>query len=87
MIAAHENFSQLSRSIGYFVRTRAIAHDVTQIQHQVVSRSTRQAGIKGFEIRVNVAKKKYAHESPDKPLIIVPEGAREQQSARFVVSR
>jgi hypothetical protein len=38
-----------------FVRTRSVADDITQIDGYVISGRGRQAGLKSFEIAVNVA--------------------------------
>ena len=70
VIAAHENFSQLARAVGHFIRAGAVADDVAEIHDHVERRRGRESGVESFEIGVNVAEKQYAHESPDKLPII-----------------
>ena len=75
VIAADEDFAKTTRTVGYFVRTRPVPYDVPQIRHQIERWSSGQRGFQGFQIGMNVAKQKYAHESPNKLPIIDLESA------------
>ena len=74
VIAADEDFAQTTRAVGYFVRARAVTHNVPQIRYQIERWGSGQRGFQSFQIGMNVAKQKYAHESPDKLPIIDLEG-------------
>ena len=75
VIAADEDFAKTTSAVCYFVRTRAVTYNIAQIRHQIERWSSGQRGFQCFQIGMNVAKQKYAHESPDKLPIIDPEGA------------
>src|SRR5216683_727147 len=75
VIAADEDFAQTTTAVCYVVRTRAVTYNVPQIHHQVERWSRGQGGFQCFQIGMNVAEQKYAHESPDKLPIIDLESA------------
>lgn len=75
VIAADEDFAKTTRVVCYFVRTRPVTYNVPQIRYQIERRSSGQRGFQCFQIGMNVAKQKYAHESPDKLPIIDLESA------------
>lgn len=65
MIAADENIAEFAGAIDYLVGAGAVTHKIAEVGDEVIGRSRTQAGLESFEIRVNVAEKKYAHSTPD----------------------
>ena len=65
MIATHKNIAEFARAIDYLVGAGAVTHKIAEVVDEVIGRGRTQAGLKSFEIRVNVAEKKYAHSTPD----------------------
>ena len=55
VIAADEELPQSARAFNDFVWTRPIANNIAQIKDHIVGGSGREAGIKSFEIAMNVA--------------------------------
>src|SRR5260370_4894043 len=75
VVAAEEDFAKTTRAVCHFVRTRAVTYNVSQICYQIERWSSGQRGFQCFQIGMNVAKQKYAHESPDKlPIIDLESG-------------
>ena len=56
VIAAYEDLSEDTDAIDDFVGACAVADDVTEVGYSVVSGSRCEAGFKGIEISVNIAK-------------------------------
>ena len=61
MIAAHKELSQPARAFDDFIGAGAVADDVAEIDHHVVSGGRRQARFQSFEIAMNIAYQKNAH--------------------------
>lgn len=70
VIAAYEDFPQVTRTGGHFIGTGAVADDVSEVYHRVERGGGGEAGFESFEICVDVAQQQYSQGSPDKLPII-----------------
>ena len=55
VISANENLANLAALLDDLVRARTITDDVAQIDDNVVGRRSREAGLKSFQVAMNIA--------------------------------
>jgi hypothetical protein len=65
MIAADEDVAQTAGALDHLVGRCSVADYVAEVGDEIVGRSCGQAGFEGFEVGVNVAKKKDSQSTPD----------------------
>jgi hypothetical protein len=70
VIASNEEFPQSAALVYYLVRAGAIAYDIAEVDHTVVGRRNREAGLQGLQIGVDVTEYQNTHRSPGKVAII-----------------
>ena len=65
VVAANDDSSQLTHAFGHFVRTGAVANNVTQVDRRISRGSGGKARLQSFHVTVNVAEQQYAQSSPE----------------------
>ena len=60
MIAANENFTEVTGAFDNFVGRGSVADEVAEVGDEIEGRSRGEASLQGFEVSVNVAKQQYA---------------------------
>jgi len=61
VVAANENLTQSAATGNHFIRIRAVADRIPQVDDQVVSRRGSEASLERFQVAMNVAEEKDAH--------------------------
>ena len=64
MVAANKNRAKLAYAFRHFIGIGAIADDIAKIEDTIMRWRRLQAGLQGFQIRMNVRNDEYAHANP-----------------------